>query len=98
MIIYIVLINGAVIAYSFLCQKTVTLSVTEAEYLETADMCCKIICVHDILFFMLVVDEYPIIFHIDNIELYYYRRTWCYPKNACHHFIRDYVEDRTLKI
>ena len=64
---YIVLINGAVIAWRFQSQKTVTLSITEAEYSTITEVCCEILFIRDILLFMRFVVEYTIIVHVDNI-------------------------------
>ena len=58
---YIVLINGAVMAWCSQSQKTVTLSVTEAEYSAITDVCCEILFMRVILLFMGVVVEYQII-------------------------------------
>ena len=54
---YIVLINGAIITCHFQIQKTVTLSVIEAEYSEITELCCKILFVRAILLFMGAVVE-----------------------------------------
>ena len=64
---YIFLINGEAIDWRSQIQKTVTLSVTEAEYSAITDVCWKIIFIHAILFFMGVVVEYTIIVHVDNV-------------------------------
>ena len=64
---YIAIINGEVIAWYSRIQKKVTLSVTEAEYSAITELCCRIIFIRDILLFMGVVFEYPIILHVDNI-------------------------------
>ena len=63
---YIFLINGVVIACSLQIQKTVPLSVTEAEYSSITEVRCEILFPHDILLLMGVVVEYPITVHVDN--------------------------------
>ena len=65
---YIVIINRAVIAWNLRSHKIVTLSVTEAEYSEIKEVCCKILFFCAILLFMGVVIKYLISVHIDNIE------------------------------
>ena len=69
---YIVLNNGAVITFHSQIQKTVTLSVTEAEYSSIMKVYFKILFFHVILLFIGVVVEYPISV---TLELYYYQRT-----------------------
>ena len=63
---YIVIINRAVISWILRSHKTVTLSVTEAEYSAITDVCCEILFMRVILLFMGVVVEYPIIVHVDK--------------------------------
>ena len=65
---YIVLINGAFIAWCSLSHKTVTLFVTEPEYSEITEVCCEILFICVILWFMGVVVEYPIIMHVDKVR------------------------------
>ena len=48
---YIVIINGAFIAWRLQIQKIVTLSVTEAEYSVITEVCFEILFVHAILLF-----------------------------------------------
>ena len=48
-------------------QKTVTLSVTEAEYSAIMEVCCEILFVREILFFMGFDVKSPIQMQDDNI-------------------------------
>ena len=100
---YIVLINGAVIAWRFQSQKTVTLSITEAEYSAIVKVCCKILFICAILLFMRVFVEYPIIVHVDNVEAIFLSENTSASQRTKHihvhnHFICDYVEDGTVQI
>ena len=54
---YIFLINRLVINWRSRIQKSVTLSVIEAEYSEITELCCKILFVRAILLFMGAVVE-----------------------------------------
>ena len=63
---YIVLTNRAVIDCRLQSQKTVTLSIIEAKYLATTEVCCKILFVHAILLLLGVFFEYLITVHIDK--------------------------------
>ena len=55
MIGYIVQIDGEVIDWCSQSHKTVTLSVTEAEYSEITEVCCEILFFHAVLLFMGVI-------------------------------------------
>ena len=84
-------------------SEIVTQYVTESEYSEIPEVCCKILFVHAILLFMGVVVEYPITLHVDKIgaivlsgnTLVYQWRKHIYVR---HHFIYDYVEYEKFKI
>ena len=52
---------------AFAKSEKVTLSITEAEYSEIMEVCCEILFVRVILFFMLIVVEYSITVHVDNV-------------------------------
>ena len=64
---YIVLINGASNVLRQKSQKKVTLSFTEAKYSEITEVCCEILFICAILFFIGVFFEYTIIMHVDNV-------------------------------
>ena len=100
---YSIITNRVVIAWCSRSQKTVTLSVTESEYSATTEVCCKIIFVHAVLLFVVVIVEYSITVHIDNIgNIFLSDNTsvsqWTKHIDVCCHFVRDYVEDGTVKI
>ena len=100
---YIVLINGAIITCHFQIQKTVTLSVIEAEYSEITEVCCRILFLRAVLFFIGVVVKYSITAHVDNIEAILLLDNTAVSqqkkhKDVHHHFICDYIEDKTVKI
>ena len=53
--------------YGFHKVKTVTLSVTEAEYLAITEVCYRIIFFRAIVLLIGVVVQYPITMNVDNI-------------------------------
>ena len=67
------------------------------------EACCKILFAHTILMFMGVTVKYPITVKVDNVgALILSNNTvvsqWTNDIAVQHHFIDDYVEDRTVKI
>ena len=64
---YLILTNGVEIAYHFKTHETITLSVTEYEYSSVTVVCPEILFICTILFFVVVVVEYHIYVHIDNV-------------------------------
>ena len=103
MIGYIVLINRAFIAWCLRSQKTVTLSITEAEYSAIMEVCCKILYFSANLLFMGVFVEYLITMHVDNVGTISLSENTQVSQRTNktyvrHQFIRDHVEDVTVKI
>ena len=79
------------------------LSITEAKYLAITEVCCKILFIRAVFLFMRVVVEYPIIVHVDNVGAIFLSDNTSASQqmkhiDVRHHFIRDYVEDGTVKI
>ena len=101
---YIVLRNIVAIAWRSQSQKTVTLYVTEAEYSEVTEICFEILLIRAILLFVGVVVEYSIAVHIDSVGAILLSENTLVSQQRkhidiiCHHFIRDCVEDRTVRI
>ena len=73
---YIVLINIVVIEWHLQVKKKVTLSVTEAEYSEIAEVYCETLFVYVTLFLMEVI---VLLCTLITLELYSYWRTYCHP-------------------
>ena len=100
---YIVLSNGEVTAWRSQSQKTVTLSVKEAEYSVITEVCCEILFICAVSLFMGVVVEYLITLHIDNVgSIFLSDQTSSYQGTKHiyihHHFIWDYIEAGKVKI
>ena len=100
---YIVIPNGVFITWCLLIQKTVKLSITEAEYSAGTRVCFEILFMCAILLSVIFFVEYLINFHVDNIGriLLSDNISAFQCKNhigALHHFIWDYIEDKNVYI
>ena len=100
---YIFLINRAVIDWRSRIQKTVTLSVTEAEYSEITYVCCEILFDRNILFYMGIVVDYLITVHVDNVGAIFMSENTSVSQqtkhiDVCHDLIIVSVEYRTMII
>ena len=83
-------------------HKTVTLSVTEAEYSAITEVCYKILFFRTISLFIGVIVEYNITVHVDIVgDIFLLENASVYQRtkhiDPRHHFICDYLEDRTEK-
>ena len=83
-------------------SNCVTLSSKEAEYVGIAEVCKDIIHVKQVLEFMKLKVEYPIIIHVDNVGAIYLSKKNG-GKRTKHidirfHFIREYIQDNIVKI
>ena len=83
-------------------QKTTALSSTEAEYIALSELCVEILHVRNLLTFIKVTIEYPIQVQVDNVGAIFLATNYTGKRtrhiDAKYHFIRDYVEDGTVKI
>ena len=79
-----------------------TLSSTEAEYVGISELCKEILFVKQVLEFLEIRYEFPIIVHVDNVGAIYLsknsesRRTKHI--DIRYHFVREYVEQDIVKI
>ena len=64
---YCIYLFDCLIAWKSKGQKHVTLSSTEAEYVAVSDVCCEIMFIRMILWFVGIKIELPIIVHCDNV-------------------------------
>ena len=74
----------------------ITLSVTEDEYSKITEVFWEILFIRAVLFFILLVLEYPIIVHIDNVVgIFPLHNTLVYQQknhiDVHHHFVSDYA-------
>ena len=75
----IILINGVVITWVTNIKKTVTLSVTKAEYSAITKVCCEIIFSPEILFLRELFFNNPLPFTPNKLDQYCYQITHWYP-------------------
>ena len=73
---YIVLINGAVINWRSQSQKTVTLTVTEAEYSSITEIYCEILFSMRFYFLWELLLNTPLPCMLIALELYYCQITY----------------------
>ena len=100
---YGVYLQGCLIAWKSRGQKTVSLSSSEAEYLAIADVCTEIIFKRNILCFLGVEIDYPIVVRCDNIGAIFLSYNAKTSQRTRHidikdHFIREYVDQGIVKI
>jgi hypothetical protein len=102
---YIIYIQDMPIAWKSKSQKNVTLSSSEAEYVAISELTTEILYVRQILEFMGVLINYPIIVRVDNIGAIYLAQNSVSGIRTKHvdirvHFVRQYCDpkDGILKI
>ena len=99
----VIYLCGIPIAWKSNGQKAVTLSSTESEYHALSELCSEIIFVKQILEFVQVEVEYPIIVRVDNVGAMFLANNPVLSQRTKHisvrqHFIREFVEDGIIKV
>ena len=100
---YLIYFCEALIAWKSRLQKKVTLSSTEGKYVGLSEISMEILFVRDVLVFMRIQIEYPIIVHVDNTGEIFLANNETLGQRTKHiqtryHFTREYVQDGILKI
>jgi hypothetical protein len=100
---YIIYLYGSPIAWKSRGQKSVTLSSTEAEYVALSEVATEIIFVRDIIVFMGIPVELPIVVHVDNVGAIYLSNkagstTRTKHVDTRYHYFREYIEDGVLLV
>ena len=100
---YGIYLLGCLIAWKSRGQKTVSLSLSKVEYLAIADVCTKILFVRNVLDFLGVKIDYPILVRCDNVGamfLSYNAKTSPRTKHMDIkvNFVREYVDEGIIKI
>ena len=100
MVIYIC---GIPVAWKSKGQKAVTLSTTEAEYYALSEMCSELIFIKNILEFIGVKIQFPIVAKVDNVGAMFLSNNHAMSQRTKHisirqHFIRQFVEDGIIKV
>ena len=83
-------------------QKCTALSSTEAEYVALSELCVEVLHVRSLLNFLDLPVSYPIDVQVDNVGAIFLSTNYTGKRtqhiDARYHFVRDYVEDGTVKI
>ena len=100
---YIIFLMGAVVCYKSKAQRGVTLSSTEAEYYAISEVCKEILYIKQLLEFLNKEVKTPIIVQVDNVGAIQLANKSTGSQRTRHidirtHFVREYVEDGTVKI
>jgi hypothetical protein len=99
----VIYVLGAPVAWKSHAQRNVTLSSTEAEYVAVSEVCAEILFVRQIITFLGTEVALPIIVKVDNIGAIYLATNSTTSQRTRHidvryHFVREYVQDGTVKI
>ena len=100
---FCILLNGCLISWKSRGQKTVTLSLSEAEYVAVADICTEILFIKTILDFLQLPVHLPITVMCDNVGAIFIAHN---SKNSGrtkninikYHFIREYIIDGIVQV
>jgi len=100
---WLVFFMGILIAWRSKAQGHITLSNTEAELVAVSDLCCELLFCKQILEFIGVKIEYPILVEVDNQGAVFLARNEYMSSRTKHIdtkylFIREYQEDGIVKI
>ena len=100
---YIVYLNGVPVSWRSRSQRAVTLSTAESEYYAISEICSEIIFIKNMLEFLEVKIEFPIVIRVDNIGAIYLAKNQVLSNRTKHigvryHFVREYIEDGIIKI
>ena len=99
----IVYCAGVPIAWKSKGKKAVSLLSTESNYYEISELCTEIIYVKQVLEFLKIVINYPIIIRVDNVGAMLLANNPVLIQrtkhiSVRHHFVREFIEDSILKI
>ena len=94
---------GNLIAWKSKSQKLVALLSSEAEYIPILEITKDIIFVKQVLEFLEESIKYPIVIKVNNIRAIYLVENNTLNNHTKHinmryHFVRNYIEDGTIKI
>jgi hypothetical protein len=94
---------GCLVAWRSHSQKSVTLSSTEAEYVACSEAATEIVFIRNLLEFLGLKIEYPILLNIDNIGAIYMAENATSSKRTKHvdtrwHYVRNWIKDGIIKV
>ena len=94
---YGIYLFNCLVSWKSRAMRTHALSSTEAEYIAVSEVLCEILFIRQVLEFMGVKIEYPIVIHCDNIGAIFLAHNAKVSSRTKHiqlktHFIREYVD------
>ena len=100
---YLIFFCNVLIAWKSKLQKSVMLSSTEGEYVSLSELSTEILFLIEVITFMGIEITFPIIVKVDNAGSIFLANNKALGQRTKHietryHFVREYVEDGTLKI
>ena len=100
---YCVYVNDCLISWKSRAQQCNSLSSIEAEYVALSEACYEILIVKQVLTFLGEGINYPITVYCDNVGAIHLACNAKISNRTKHvdtkiHFVRNYVEDNTIKI
>jgi hypothetical protein len=100
---FIIYLLGAPIAWKSKAQRSVSLSVTEAEYIAISEVCAEIMFVKQVLEFLQVVVKLPIVVNVDNVGAIFLANNASTSQRTKHvdvryHYVREFVEDGVVLV
>ena len=100
---YIIYLMDVPIAWRSKSQRNVTLSATEAEYVALSEVCAEIMFIKQIMEFLGVKVELPIMVHVDNLGAIYMANNEIIGGRTRHvdvryHFVKEFVENGVVKV
>ena len=99
---YGIYIMGCLVAWKSRSQRSVTLSSTEAEYVAMSEMVQEIMFLKQILEFLKLKVEYPIVVNCDNVGAIFLAENATGQRtkhiDICYHYTREYVDDGIVKV
>ena len=94
---YLIYFCDSLIPWNSRLQKNVTLSSTEGEYVGLSRISTQILFVRDILVFLGVEIEYPIIVHVDNMGAIFLANNETLGQRTKHNQTRYHLRGNILK-
>ena len=100
---FIIYLCGVAISWKSKGQRSVTLSSTEAEYVAISEVVREVLYLRQLLEFLGVILDYPVIVHVDNLGAIYLAGGNSSTQRTKHvdiryHFVREYIEDGIVKV
>ena len=100
---YGIYLFNCLISWKSRAMRTHALSSTEAEYIAVSEVLCEILFIRQVLEFMGVKLEYPIVIHCDNVGAIFLAHNAKVSSRTKHiqlktHLIREYVDKGVVKV